>query len=76
MRILIFSLITIFISYLIFYIFPLYHGNHNLIFYNDSNKLFAHRILNSNEANKKLESFPGVEIDIYYNKRKITRKCY
>ena len=37
------------------------------IFYNSSDKLWAHRVLNTNDANIFSNAFNGIEIDVFYN---------
>jgi hypothetical protein len=37
------------------------------VFYNSSDKLWAHRVLNTNDANIFSNTFNGIEIDVFYN---------
>ena len=59
-------LMIIIALYALFYVCPIYNEKVNPIF-NSSNKLWAHRVLNSDDANKLSEDFLGIEIDLYYN---------
>ena len=51
--------------YLLFYFFPIYNGNSKAIF-NDNQKLWAHRVLDYNDANNKYVNFKGVEVDVFF----------
>ena len=45
----------------------------NSSFYNSDNKLWAHRVLNPNDAKNLSNEFNGVEIDVFFNS---TLNCF
>ena len=51
--------------YLLFYLLPIYKSNSKAIF-NNSQKLWAHRVLDYNDVNNKYVDFKGVELDVFY----------
>lgn len=64
------SLIVLFIClYLLFYLSPIYMGNSKAIF-NDYQKMWAHRVLDFDDANNKYINFKGVEIDVFFELEK------
>ena len=55
--------------YLLFYLFPIYKGNSKAIF-NNSQKLWVHRVLDYNDVNNKYADFKGVEVDVFFETEK------
>lgn len=55
--------------YTLFYISPIYNGNSKAIF-NNSQKLWAHRVLDYNDVNNKYADFKGVEVDVFFESEK------
>ena len=51
--------------YLLFYLLPIYKSNSKAIF-NNSQKLWAHRVLDYNDVNNKYADFKGVELDVFF----------
>ena len=58
-------IVVLVLLYLLFYLIPIYKGNSIAIF-NNYQKLWAHRVLNFNDANNKFSNFKGVEIDVFF----------
>jgi hypothetical protein len=55
--------------YLLFYFLPIYDGNSQAIF-NNSDKLWVHRVLDYNDVNTKCTDFKGVEVDVFFEEGK------
>lgn len=62
-------ILTYLILYLVFYYLPIYNGNSDIL-YDNSDKLWAHRVLDFNEVNGKYNNFNGVEVDVFFESSK------
>jgi hypothetical protein len=58
-------IIVLIFLYLLFYFIPIYKGNSKAIF-NNYQKLWVHRVLDSNDANTKYVNFKGIEVDVFF----------